>query len=166
MNDIAAIMPVRGGVFESSGPGLFEAHRLVHRLNGALLAAVGAVGGISVQLGSPGEPDMAPGIWTVVLRSDLDGPGGIFAMVAPAAMAWGMPEACSEVRTGKSWNTAALDVLAALDAAAAAGLPVAVRTGLGTMALVDGATLAIAPGVFAHFGPGQAVAAPLAYRLS
>ncbi len=147
----------------SAGPGLLEAHRLAHGLNGALLEAAGASGGIQVLVGSPGEPDRPPGTWTAVLRS---GPGGIYVMVAPATMVWGMPEeARCPVRPGGSWNRASLHVLAALGEVMAAGLPVAVRTRPDAMVLVDGPLVAIAPGVLARFVGGQVTAAPLAYRL-
>ena len=146
-------------------PDLLEAHRLVHELNGALLEAVDAAGGISLRVGSFGQPEPAPGIWTAVLRSDLDGHDGIFAMVSPAAMAWGMPEACLRARPGKSWDAAASDVIAALDAASAAGLPVKVRVTQESMVSLDGELAATAPGVFSSHRPLQAVKAPLSYRL-
>ena len=143
-----------------------EAHRLAHALNGALLEAAGAACGVVLAVGDPDRHSTLPCIWTAVLRSDPDGPGGTFVMVAPDVMTWGMPESRFGMRSATSWDNAVAQVVHTFADAAAAGLPVAVRTGPDLMVVLDRTVAACDIGVLSHFGARSAVKVPLAYRMS
>ncbi|MDJ0388694.1 hypothetical protein QMO56_11275 [Roseomonas sp. E05] len=148
------------------GFGLLEAHRLAHELNGALIEAAALSGCIRVLSADPEAPPVPGGVWTAVLRFDLDGPGGAFVMVAPSGPVSAPGDTLCTARDLEAWNLAARRVAVAVKAVTSAGLPVAVHASGTEVALVDDVISSAAPGQFTHSGQESRLKAPLAFQLT
>ena len=141
-----------------------KAHQAIHALSGALLDLSAA--GIGLSLGDTpvgGEAE----IWTATLRSDLDGPGGAYALIAPASMVWGMPgRHLPAPSPSNDARSAALRLSEAMRRVAEAGMPIAVRADrrrivflVNLDATVEGQQVVVLAG-------GNGKVAPVALRVS
>ena len=143
---------------------LIEAHRVTHILNGVLLDLSAAAFRLALEdelLGVEAE------IWTASLRSDIDGIGGAYALIAPASLVWGMPP---RQPLGVSLPTdiyrAARQLSEALTNVTQAGVPIAIRSNRRRIVLVSAFDAIVKSEKVIGLAKGYDKSAPVALRIS
>ena len=105
---------------------LIRAYRAAHALNDVFLDLSAAAFDLTIgdtQIGKIGEE-----VWTASLRTNVDGPGGVYVLVAPASMAWKMPSRDTSSRVVPiDIATVTQQISNALDMVAEVGVPIAIR---------------------------------------
>lgn len=144
---------------------LMAAHLATHALSGTLLELSKASIGLTVGDGAP-IGDGTAEVWTATLRSDVDGPGGVYALIAPASLVWKMPSrALSDHPTPQDPEAIARMVFDAL-ATVAARMPIAVRMSKEQILVLTVPVVVAVSGDRIRLGAGRPAKAPLAMRLA
>lgn len=144
---------------------LMAAHLTTHTLNGVLLELSDA--GLGLAIGdTPIGKDMAE-VWSATVRADVDGPGGVYTLIAPSSLVWGMP-LLQKVDPSVSRNADAVAqaVSDAMAGVAATGLVIAVRTRWDQIVIIPFSKVTTMDQQVISLTGGIAITAPVALRLS